>query len=147
MSAGYTYSFLSIKATLVGPGVAINLANGAAVAKEGITIEPAGDINSMVIGADGRGMHSLHVDKSGHITVRVLKDSPANSQLAAAYNLQTVSPALHGLNTFTLSNIDAGDAITCQQCAFKKAPSLTYGEEGGMMEWNFDSVQIDRGLG
>ena len=147
MAAGYTYSFNSIKCTLVGPGIAINLANGAAPSDEGITVEPSGPINTMTIGADGLGMHSLHMDKSGHVTVRVLKDSPVNSQLAAAYAIQTASAPAHGLNTITISNIDAGDVITCQQCAFQKAPSITYGKEGGMMEWAFDAVQIDRGLG
>lgn len=147
MSAGYTYSFNSVKATLIGPGAAINLGNGASVSKEGITIEPSGPINTMTVGADGQGMHSLHMDKSGHVTARFLKDSPVNSQLATLYAIQTASAPAHGLNTITISNIDAGDVITCQQCAFQKAPTVVYAEEGGMMEWAFDSVQIDRGLG
>lgn len=147
MPAPYTYSFLSVKATLSGPGIAINLGNGASVSEEGITVDPSDDINTMTVGADGKGMHSLHANKSGHITVRVLKDSPVNSQLAAAYAIQTASPAIHGQNIIAITNIDAGDDITCQQCAFKRAPTITYGKDGGMMEWQFDSVTIDRGLG
>lgn len=147
MSAGYTYSFNSIKGTIVGPGIAVNLGNGAAVSEEGITIEPTGPINGMTIGADGAGMHSLYMDKSGHVTVRCLKDSPLNSQLAAAYAIQTASAPAHGQNTISISNIDAGDSVVCQQCAFQKAPTLVYGKEGGMNEWAFDAVQIDRILG
>lgn len=147
MAAGYTYSFLSIAATLVGPGAALNLANGAAVAEEGIDIEPSEDINNMDIGADGRGMHSLSANKSGHVTVNLLKDSPLNSQLAALYAAQTAVPSAHGQNTITISNIDAGDIVTCQQCAFKRAPTVKYGKNGGIMQWAFDAVVIDRGLG
>lgn len=147
MSAGYVYSFNSIKGTLIGPGIAINLGNGSSPTEEGITIDPSGPINGMTIGSDGNGMHSLNMDKSGHVTVRVLKDSPINSQMAAAYALQTASAAAHGQNTIAFSNIDSGDAITCQFCAFQKAPTLTYAKDGGMNEWAFDCIQIDRVLG
>ncbi len=142
-----TYSFLDVTAAITGPGGAINLAQGAGSAEEGITIEPNEDINSLQIGADGTPMHSMHANKSGTVTVRLLKTSPVNAKLAQMYSFQTASSANHGQNTISLVNTQSGDSVTCQLVAFKRAPSLTYAKEGGMNEWTFDAGIIDRTLG
>lgn len=142
-----TYSFLSVVAALVGPGGAISLGEGAGASDEGISIDSTGEINTMQVGADGSGQHSLHADRSGRLTVRLLKTSPTNALLMAMYNLQTSSPALHGQNTITITDMTRGDVITARQVAFTKAPSLSYGKEAGMNEWDFSAVRIDRGLG
>ena len=112
-----TYSFADVAATLVGPTGIVDLGYGAAVAEEGITIEPAGDKNTMLIGADGEGMHSLHADKSGTITVRLLKTSPTNLKLQAMYNAQTLNGALHGQ-----ADDNGGDADRSDQAADIGAP-------------------------
>jgi len=142
-----TYSFLSVHCSIVGPGGSVNLGQGAGASDEGISIEPAGDIDSMVIGADGTPMHSLHADKSGSGTVRLLKTSATNQQLMLMYVFQTSSPANHGQNTITLGDTNLGDLITCRNVAFKRAPNLIYGKEAGMNEWTFSIGQIDRALG
>lgn len=142
-----TYSFLDTQCSLVGPGGAINLGQGAAVAEEGITIDPAEDIDTMTIAADGTGMHSLHANKSGTVTVRLLKTSPVNQKLAQLYAFQTASGVNHGQNTVSLSNTNTQDAITCRLVAFKRAPTLTYAKDGGLNEWTFNAAQIDRALG
>ncbi len=142
-----TYSFLSVKCSMVGPGGSANLASGAAAAEEGITIAPTEDINTMTIGADGEVMHSLHANKSGVATVRLLKTSPINQILAAMYAFQTASAPNHGQNTITLVNPDTGDVITMRQVAFQKSPDLTYAKEGGINEWPFHCGKIDRALG
>lgn len=144
---GTTYSFLDTQAAIAGPGGNFNLGAGAGIAEEGITVEPAGDVNAMTIGADGKGMHSLHADKSGHVIVRVLKTSPVNALLSAMLAFQRTSGANHGQNTITIVNSSLLDGITCQQCAFSKVPTVTYAKDGGMNEWRFDSVEIDVGLG
>jgi len=142
-----TYSFLSVNCSLVGPGGSINLGQGAGTSDEGITIEASEDIDSMVIGADGTSMHSLHANKSGSATVRLLKTSAINQQLALLYAYQTSSPANHGQNTLTLTDTNLGDLVTCRNVAFKRAPNLVYGKEAGMNEWSFTVGQIDRVLG
>ncbi len=142
-----TYSFLDVVASLTGPGAVINLGAGAGLAEEGITVDPASDIDTMSIGADGEGMHALHGDKSGTVTVRLLKTSPTNALLMAAYNFQTASSATHGQNTITIVDTVRGDAITARQASFVRRPSLGYGKEAGMVEWVFNAVKIDTGLG
>ena len=142
-----TYSFLDTVCSLFGPGGSINLGAGAANAEEGITVEAANDIDTMTIGADGIPMHSLHADKSGTLTVRLLKTSPVNQKLSALYAFQTATSQNHGQNTITLANTVTQDVITAQLCGFKKAPNLTYAKEAGMNEWVFNCGIIDRTLG
>lgn len=142
-----TYSFLDVSATLMGPGGAIPLGNGAAAAEEGITITPTGPISGMQIGADGKGQHSLYGDKSGKVTVRLLKTSPTNALLSAMYAFQTASGATHGQNTLVINDSSRGDVITCEQAAFAKAPDLTFAKEAGTNDWEFDAIKITRTLG
>lgn len=142
-----TYSFLDVNAGIVGPGIACSLGNGAAVAEEGISIDPTEDVNKMDVGADGSGMHSLHADKSGEIVVRLLKNSPTNALLSIAYAFQTATSAAHGQNTINVNNDVSGDSITATQVAFKKAPPLKYAKDGDMVEWVFQAIKIERLLG
>jgi len=141
-----TYSFLDVKASIKGPGGAFSLGSGAGVAEEGISIDPSEDINTMTIGADGSPMHSLHANKSGRITLHLLKTSPTNALLSNMVELQRTSSALHGVNILTISNPQTGDQITCQQVAFGKIPSNTYAKEGGTIAWEFHAGIIDQSL-
>ncbi|MDE2403049.1 MAG: DUF3277 family protein [Burkholderiales bacterium] len=142
-----TYSFLDVNATLVGAGGVIDLGAGAGVSDEGITISMAGEKNTMTIGADGEGMHSLHADKSGTVTVHLLKTSPINAKLMALYQAQTALTSLHGQNVITITNPQNGDVTTCRQCAFKKLPDNVYAKDGGTNAWVFDAIKIDSILG
>ncbi len=141
------YSFLNIVAAIVGPGAAFNLGNGAAVAEEGITIAPSEDKNAMVIGADGKGQHTLIASNGGLITLRYLKTSPVNGYLQLAYDLQSASSALWGQNLITVADTARLELTTCQSCAFKKKPELVYDKAGPMIEWQFDSLAINSVLG
>lgn len=138
-----TYSFLDIAAALVGPGGSISIGAGAGVADEGIDVETSVDRNTMTIGADGTGMHGLNADKSGRITLRLLKTSETNAALMSMANFQLTSGATHGQNTLVINDLARGDVITCRQCAFKKIPTMALAKEAGTYEWSFDAIQID----
>lgn len=142
-----TYSFLDVSATLVGAGAVIDLGAGSANAEEGITIVMAEDKNTMTIGADGEGMHSLHAGKSGQLTLRYLKTSPKNAQLMALYDAQSLSSAAWGNNVITVANSASGDGHVARSCAFKKRPDMRYAKDGDIVEWIFDSIKIDGILG
>jgi hypothetical protein len=142
-----TYSFLNVNATIAGAGGVFNLAAGAAAAEEGITIEPVEDKNVMQIGADGQGQHSLVASDAKLITIRLLKTSPINAALMAMYNAQSISSAVWGKNTITITDSGRGDYTVIQKCAFKKVPTLTYAKEAGLNEWTFDGVSGNSILG
>ena len=141
------YSFLNIVAAIAGPGAAFNLGVGAAVAEEGITIAPTEDKNSMIIGADGRGQHTLIASNSGLITLRYLKTSPTNGLLQLAYDLQSASSALWGQNLITIADTARLELTTAQSCAFAKKPEIVYDKAGPMIEWTFHSLAINTVLG
>lgn len=141
------YSFLDVLAAIAGPGIAANLGAGAAVAEEGITITPVENKNVMQIGADGRGQHSLVASDARTVTVRVLKTSPVNALLMAAYQFQSTSSSFWGRNVMTVTNPQTGDVTTIQAAAFQKVPELTYAKEAGFNEWVFDAIKVDTILG
>jgi len=97
------YSFLDVVCAMAGPGIAQNLGSGAAVSEEGITIEAVEDKNVMTVGADGKVQHSLIVLEAVTVTIRLLKTSPVNALLMAAYEIQSASSALWGRNVFTVT--------------------------------------------
>jgi len=141
------YSFQNIVAAIVGPGGAFNLGVNAAVAEEGITIAPNEDKNTMVIGADGKGQHTLIASSGGLVTLRYLKTSPTNGFLMLMYDLQSASSALWGQNLITVADTARLELTTCQACAFKKKPEIVYDKAGPMLEWTFDSITINSILG
>lgn len=135
------YSFQDVSVSIDGPGGLFAI-DGSGVADEGITIEAVGDKNTMTPGADGAVMHSLAASKACTVTIRLLKTSPANAQLMSMYNFQTASSARHGRNTFVVRDAARGDLVTVNGAAFKKAPSLTYAKDGGLVEWAFDGAEM-----
>lgn len=142
-----TYSFLSVTASLTGATGSVDLSYGASIAKEGITVTPTGSRNTMTVGSDGEVMHSLKADKSGTVTVRLLKTSPQNKKLMSMFNSQQLSTSAWGNNVITIRQRDANDMIVCRSVAFQNIPTITYAEEGGLMEWTFDCGKIDGILG
>lgn len=141
-----TYSFLDVQCSITGPGGSLILSEGG-IADEGISIEMTEDKTSMIIGADGEGMHSLHAGKSGRVIVRLLKNSPLNAALMTMYNYQSTSSAYAGQNTISVSNPIWGDDHDCRQCAFVKVPNNANAKEGNTQEWAFNSIKIDSQLG
>lgn len=142
-----TYSFLDVTASLTGPTGVIDLGQGSANSEEGITQTMGGSKNTMTIGADGEVMHSLHADKSGTITVTLLKTSPVNKKLSLAYNAQSLSSATWGNNVIVIRNTASGDISTARSCAFQKQPDFNNAKEGGTVAWVFDCGKIDQLLG
>ena len=109
-----TYSFMDVTASLSGPTGEIDLGYGSASSEEGITVAMGGPKNTMTIGADGEVMHSLHADKSGTVTVNLLKTSPTNKKLSLAYNAQSQSSGTWGNNVIVIRNKVSGDIITAR---------------------------------
>lgn len=141
------YSFLNVTCAVAGPGLAANLGAGAASAEEGITIEAVEDKNVMTIGADGKGQHSLIASDAAKVTVRLLKTSPLNALLMAAFDAQSINSALWGLNIFTIVDTARGDTTIAQSCAFTKKPSINYKKEADLLEWVFDCISVTTILG
>ncbi|MCP1120112.1 phage protein [Robbsia andropogonis] len=140
------YSFSNFNASLTGPGGAISLGAGAGIAEGGFTAEFSEDAGTLTIGADGTPMHGMNTNKSGKLTIRVLKTAPVNALLSALYTYQRTSSSNWGQNTFTATDTIRGDVYTCQSVAFDKFPSNTYAKDPNILEWNFKAGIIDPSL-
>lgn len=141
------YSFLNVSCIIGGPGLVANVGAGASVADEGISIEPKEDKNVMTIGADGEGQHSLLATDAHKVVIRLLKTSPWNAVLMAAYDLQSQSSALWGQNIITVNDSASGDTHICQASAFLKKPVINYKKEADLIEWDFDCIKVTSILG
>lgn len=139
-----TYSFLNIAAAIDGPGGAFSLSGAS---KEGISIEYSEDKATMINGADGDYMHSLHAAKGGMITIRLLKTNPCNQLLQAMYEFDTSSAANYGQNTITVRDVQRGDNINGSGAGFRKFPTITYSEDGNVNEWSFNVGELNMQLG
>lgn len=138
-----TYSFTDTRCTLTGPGAVIPLGNGAGVAGEGITFSHTEEKDTVVTGADGTIMHSLHATMTGRIMVRLLKTSPANGLLSQLYNYQrTGGGAYWGQNVISITQGTLGDIIGGTQMAFTKHPDVVYATEGNMNDWEFSGYIV-----
>lgn len=144
---GTAYSFIDVSASITGPTGSIDLGYGSATSEEGISVAMAGAKNTMTVGADGEVMQSLHADKSGTVTVTLLKTSPTNKKLSLAYNIQSQSSATWGNNVIVIRNKASGDIITARSVAFQKQPDNANAKDGGTMAWVFDAGKIDQVLG
>jgi hypothetical protein len=142
-----TFSFLNTTASISGPGGSFPLGSGSGNADEGITINMAEDKSTLTIGADGSGMYSLHADKSGEITITLLKTSPVNALLMALYDYQQLSSTTWGQNVITVNDTASGDTTSGRGCAFKKKPEIKQQKEAGTNQWVFQAIQIDTVLG
>lgn len=147
MAGNNVYSFIDTFCAIVGPNGAVSLGPGAASAEEGISVAMTEEKNTMQIGADGEGQHSLHAGKSGMLTVRLLKTSPQNRALSLMYQLDTASSRTHGRNVITIRDNARGDTITARQVAFARFTELTWGKDAGMNVWTFQAIKIDQDLG
>lgn len=143
----WTYSFLDTQAAISGPGGAFSLGAGAGASDEGITIQPNGEIDELTIGADGFAMHALVADKSGKISVSLLKTSPTNLLLSTMVAFQRTSGANFGQNVITIMNSASGDIISASQVAFAKIPEVKYGKQAGTITWEFNAGVISIQLG
>jgi len=138
---------MDITASFIGPGVAFDLGSGSGNSEEGITVAQSGAKNSMTLGIDGKGMNSLLPNKSGQITINLLRTSPLNKKLSLAYNAQSQSPATWGNNTIVIRDNASGEIITANGVAFNKLPDRKFAKEGGTVTWVFDCIEIDVYMG
>lgn len=145
--ASYTYSFLDAQCAIADDAGSFSMGNGAGVAEEGITITMNDDKGSLVTGADGQGMHSLHAGRSGMVTVRLLKTSPVNAQLSALYAATTQSGADYGRSTISVRDPVRGDNISCSGCGIRKHPDTAFSKTGNTVEWIWNAAQVDIRLG
>jgi hypothetical protein len=141
-----SYALNKVVASITGPGGSFQLGSGSALGDEGIEVE-TNERSVKQVGADGIGQYSFIADKSGTVTLTLLKTSPVNSQLMAMFNAQTLDSSLWGSNVLTVIDTASGTTVSARACAFNKVPPQKFGKEAGTNQWVFDSLYIDTVIG
>jgi hypothetical protein len=134
------YSFLSVSASIVGPGLTAQIGSTSGSAKEGLSTEFDEDKTSVITGADGSIMTSLRASMTGRVKVRLLKTSPINAILGNAFNFQRLTAANAGQNLIRVVDKARGDVVTGRQMSFVRFPSNVWAEEGNVLEWDFIGI-------
>lgn len=147
MASPFTYSFMSVVASIVGPNGAFSIGYGSGNDDGGITVEYAEDRGALTTGADGTPMHTLHASRAGRCSVRLLKTSPTNALLNAMFNADSAGPENWGQNTITISDVNRGDLWALSAVSFQRHPTTVYAKEGTMMEWTFLAGTVEALLG
>jgi hypothetical protein len=141
-----SYALNKVAASITGPGGSFQLGSGSALGDEGIEFE-TNERSVKQVGADGVGQYSFIADKSGTVTVTLLKTSPTNAMLMNMFNAQTLDSSLWGSNVIVLVDTASGTTVTARACAFNKVPPQKFGKEAGTNQWVFDSLYIDTVIG
>lgn len=134
------YSFLSVQAAIVGPGLNAQIGSSSGAAKEGLSTEWDEDKATVTTGADGTIMNSLKASMTGRITIRLLKTSPLNAVLMNAFNFQRVNAANWGQNVINVNDVARGDVVTGRSMSFVRGPNNVWAEEGNILEWSFIGI-------
>jgi hypothetical protein len=80
--------------------------------------------------------------------VRLLKTSPINAILSAAYAYQESSSANWGKNVLVVSDVVRGDVVSASKVAFARHTGVTYSKDANMNEWVFfGSIDMMLGAG
>jgi hypothetical protein len=134
------YSFLSVQASILGPGLNAQIGSSAGSAKEGISVEMEEDKTTVTTGADGSIMTSLRASMTGRVIVRLLKTSPINAVLMNGLNFQRISAANWGQNVIVVSDTARGDVVSGRQMSFVRFPNNSWAEEGNVIEWSYVGI-------
>lgn len=134
------YSFLSVQASIIGPGLNAQIGSSAGSAKEGISVEMEEDKTTVTTGADGSIMSSLRASMTGRIIVRLLKTSPINQVLMNGLNFQRASAANWGQNVVRVTDTARGDVVSGRQVSFVRFPNNAWAEDGNTIEWSFVGI-------
>lgn len=140
------YSFLDVQASFSGNGGSFDIASSG-VSDEAIRITLAASKNTMIIGANGDGMHSLKATRAVRITISLLKTGRGNALMNQMYETQAISSAYWGNNMLVVTNPVSGDVVTASGGAFDKHTDIGYSTEAGLNVWAMDFVNASIVLG
>lgn len=128
MAKSSAYSFLNVSAILDGVQV-----TGFWDGDDAVTVEPAVDIGTGLVGADGSSIFSQSTDNSVTITLRVQHTSPTHRQLEQKLARQRAG-VLDGF-AFSVKDKRSGEGGSTSQAFIQAVPTKSYGKAATVREW------------
>lgn len=98
-----------------------------------VTIEPAADLSTIQVGADGEVARSIGTNKTCRMTLTLQQTSPSNDVLSGLMEID----ALTGGNIFpvTVQDLRGRTVFMAPQGWLSKRPSITFGAEADVRAW------------
>lgn len=102
------------------------------------------DNQMLMVGADGETCFIMSADKSGEVTLTLLRSSASNDILSALYKAQELEPVAKPL----WAKDGRGTSIVAgNQALIKKLPDLTFAKEMSTVEWVFVVADLEVHIG
>lgn len=102
------------------------------------------DAATLIVGADGESCFIDSANKSGEVTLTLLRSSNSNDLLMALYQSQRIALVPKPLY---VKDISGRSVISGQKAIIKKAPDLTFGKEMSNTEWVFLVADLEVFIG
>jgi Protein of unknown function (DUF3277) len=130
MAKSSAFAMKNVAITLDGQSV-IGLWDG----NDAIQVEPAKDVGTLLVGADGSSIFSQSANEGATITLRLQHTSPTHRLLHQRMARQRARGVK--LVGFPLSviDVDSGEGGSTDQCFIQKAPHDKKGVEAENREW------------
>lgn len=122
------YSFLDVAAYLNK-----SLVEGLWEGDDAIIVEPAADISSAIVGADGTPLISVTANRAANITLRLQPTSPTHRQLMTLY--QKILNRQFAPFPFSATNTRTGEGGSAVQCMIMARPRDQEGDQASVREW------------
>lgn len=139
MAAPINYDFRQVVVTVAGVPIE-GFADG-----DSIAIERASDDYTMQVGSDGEGARSKQNNKSGSITLTLMRGADSNLYLQGLYLADEVSGA--GAVPVVIADLRGSMVAGTTAGWIKKLPGGTFGRDNGTVEWVFDTTSLEIGHG
>jgi len=107
-----------------------------------ITAERSSDGASHVIGADGGMAVSVSSDKSGTVTIKLLKISSSNKYLNQRYALQEAGAKTFRPLNLVVKDVHRLDVIVGVSGYIQKLPQVRHGAKASEQEWRLVFQQL-----
>ncbi len=129
MANSSVYSSLHVQATLNGLSV-----QGLWDGDDAISIAPGVDRGTLLVGAQGDGLFSIHADRSATISIKLQHTSPTHRLLTQLDIAQQAGQGVIGF-PFDLIDTASGEGGSSDRVFIRQAPTVAHGKAAAMREW------------
>ncbi|MGN6701455.1 MAG: phage structural protein [Burkholderiaceae bacterium] len=98
------------------------------------------------VGADGDVGRAKNPSRAGNITVTLSASSPANDELSALFNLESLA-GVDAPIAIGVVDLSGRTVIAASKAWIKKAPKVGFGKEIGSREWVLDCADLSMFIG
>ena len=101
------------------------------------------DSFTTVVGVDGEGTRTRSANKSGKVTIKLMKTSSSNAVLSAISQAHELSPAGLGVLPLMIKDGLGNSLCFAAEAWVVKPPKVDYGAEVAERDWVFETASLN----